>query len=79
VTSAVAQVVVQTVVPLTDGLAGYWKLDETSGTVAADSSGGGHDGVVIVILAIEQHTGAVVSGPDIIRAGSCSRTHPRSS
>jgi len=28
-----------------------------------------HDGVVIVILAIEQHTGAVVSGPDIISRG----------
>ena len=26
------------------GLAAYWKLDETSGTVAADSSYGGHDG-----------------------------------
>lgn len=28
-----------------------------------------HDGVVIVILAIEQHTGKVVSGPDIISRG----------
>jgi ribonuclease J len=28
-----------------------------------------HDGVVIVILAIEKHTGAVVSGPDIISRG----------
>ncbi len=26
------------------GLAAYWKLDETSGTVAVDSSCGGHDG-----------------------------------
>ena len=26
------------------GLAAYWKLDETSGTVAVDSSYGGHDG-----------------------------------
>jgi len=27
-----------------DGLVGYWKLDETTGTVAADSSPQGHDG-----------------------------------
>ena len=29
---------------LNDGLVGYWKLDETSGTTAADSSGYGNDG-----------------------------------
>ncbi|MBT0994195.1 Ig-like domain repeat protein [Cellulomonas sp. DKR-3] len=29
-----------------DGLVGWWKLDETSGTVAADSSGNGKDGTV---------------------------------
>ena len=29
-----------------DGLVGWWKLDETSGTVAADSSGHGRDGTV---------------------------------
>jgi hypothetical protein len=28
------------------GLVGYWKLDETSGTTAFDSSGNGHDGAV---------------------------------
>ena len=31
-----------TVIP--DGLVGYWKLDETSGTTAADSSGNGNNG-----------------------------------
>ena len=29
---------------LTDGLAGYWRLDDGAGTTAADSSGNGHDG-----------------------------------
>ena len=29
---------------INDGLVGYWKLDETSGTTAADSSGNGNDG-----------------------------------
>ncbi len=28
-----------------DGLVGYWKMDETSGTTAADSSGSGNDGI----------------------------------
>ena len=28
----------------TDGLVGWWKFDETSGTVAHDSSGNGNDG-----------------------------------
>src|SRR4030042_3065682 len=28
-------------------LIGWWKLDETSGTVAADSSGHGNDGTVV--------------------------------
>ncbi|NCC23366.1 MAG: DUF1566 domain-containing protein, partial [Alphaproteobacteria bacterium] len=30
----------------TDGLVGWWKLDETSGTTAADSSGNGNDGTM---------------------------------
>ncbi|MHC4345401.1 MAG: hypothetical protein ACYSUP_12035, partial [Planctomycetota bacterium] len=29
------------------GLAGWWKLDEDSGTVAADSSGNGRDGTLV--------------------------------
>ncbi len=29
------------------GLVGYWKLDEGSGVVAGDSSGGGHDGTLM--------------------------------
>ncbi|MBM4029566.1 MAG: DUF4457 domain-containing protein [Planctomycetes bacterium] len=30
----------------TGGLAGWWKLDESAGTKAADSLGGGHDGAI---------------------------------
>ena len=33
--------------PSDDGLVGCWKLDESSGTVAADSSGNGHDGTLL--------------------------------
>jgi len=32
---------------INDGLLGYWKLDEGSGSTAADSSGYGHDGTLI--------------------------------
>lgn len=46
-TSAVAQVTVTAVTSVTNGLAGYWKFDETSGTTAADSSGRGNPGTVI--------------------------------
>jgi hypothetical protein len=35
------------VLTITNGLVLYWKLDETSGTVAADSSGNGYNGTVI--------------------------------
>jgi len=31
---------------VTDGLVGYWKFDEGSGTTASDSSGRGHDGTL---------------------------------
>ncbi|MCB9988797.1 MAG: DUF1566 domain-containing protein [Rhodospirillales bacterium] len=31
---------------LSSGLVGYWKLDETSGTIAADSSGNGNNGTM---------------------------------
>ncbi len=31
----------------TAGLVGYWKLDETSGTTATDSSGNGYDGTML--------------------------------
>lgn len=31
---------------VTNGLVGHWKLDETSGTTAADSSGNGNDGTL---------------------------------
>ena len=31
---------------LSNGLVGWWKLDETSGTTAADSSGNGNDGIL---------------------------------
>src|SRR5262249_17086384 len=33
--------------PSTNGLAGWWKLDETEGTVASDSSGNGHAGKLL--------------------------------
>jgi hypothetical protein len=32
---------------LQQGLAGYWKFDETSGTTASDSSGNGNDGTFV--------------------------------
>lgn len=32
---------------LREGLIGYWKLDETSGEIASDSSGKGHDGTFV--------------------------------
>ena len=47
VTSSVAHVTVTAPIPVTSGLAGYWKLDETSGTTAEDASGGGHPGTVL--------------------------------
>ncbi len=31
---------------ISDGLVGHWKLDETTGTIAADSSGNGNDGTM---------------------------------
>jgi hypothetical protein len=42
VTSSVAQIDVNG--SLTEGLVGWWKFDETDGTVASDSSGNGNDG-----------------------------------
>ncbi len=33
--------------PSDDGLVGWWKLDESSGTLAADSSGYGHNGTLL--------------------------------
>src|SRR3569623_1006054 len=32
---------------INDGLIGHWNFDETSGTVAADSSGNGNNGTLI--------------------------------
>jgi uncharacterized repeat protein (TIGR01451 family) len=34
------------VTPTTDGLVGYWALNEASGSVALDSSGAGHNGTI---------------------------------
>src|SRR6185503_13098498 len=31
----------------TNGLVGWWKLDETEGTLASDSSGNGHNGTLL--------------------------------
>jgi len=33
--------------PSTNGLVGWWKFDETEGTLAADSSGNGHNGTLM--------------------------------
>jgi len=46
VTSATAQVAVGIVTSVTNGLAGYWKFDEKTGSTAADSSGLGNNGTV---------------------------------
>ena len=46
VTSAVARVTVTPVTSINNGLAGYWKFDETTGSTAADSSGLGNNGTV---------------------------------
>jgi hypothetical protein len=45
-TSSVAAITVTTVASVTNGLAGYWKFDETSGGTAADSSGNGNNGTI---------------------------------
>jgi hypothetical protein len=46
VTSATAHIVVAAVTSVTNGLAGYWRFDETAGSTAADSSGLGNNGTV---------------------------------
>jgi hypothetical protein len=45
-TSSTANITVQAVTSVTNALAGYWKLDEKSGAIAADSSGRGNDGAI---------------------------------
>ena len=47
---------------LTDGPVGYWRLGEASGTLAADASGNGHDGIYIGGVSLD-HTG-LVAGDD---------------
>ena len=37
---------------VSNGLVGHWRLDETSGTTVADSSGNGHDGTIIGSLTL---------------------------
>ncbi len=44
---------------ITDGLVAWWKLDEASGTVAADSSGNGLNGTLVNGLHFQNTTGAV--------------------
>lgn len=41
------------------GLVGWWKLDETTGTTAADSSGNGNDGTLMRMGSSKWTTGAV--------------------
>ena len=47
---------------LTDNLIGWWKLDETSGTNAADSSGGGSNGTLTTPLPQWQASGGRLGG-----------------
>ena len=46
ITSSVASVTVQAITDATTGLNGHWKLDETSGAVAVDSTVNGNNGTV---------------------------------
>jgi hypothetical protein len=43
----------------TDGLVAHWKLDETSGLIAADSSGNGNDGTLTGMIGNEWATGVL--------------------
>jgi len=43
----------------TDGLVAHWKLDETSGLIAADSSGYGNDGTLTGMIGNEWTTGVL--------------------
>ena len=46
----------QTEPDITTGLVGHWKLDETSSTTAADSSGNGNDGTMQNGLTADSHS-----------------------
>ncbi|NCC23336.1 MAG: DUF1566 domain-containing protein [Alphaproteobacteria bacterium] len=56
---------------LNDGLVGHWKLDETSGTTATDSSGNGNDGTMQGGLSADNDavTGVVGGALDLDGAG----------
>ena len=60
----------------TEGLIGWWKLDETSGLTAADSSGQGNDGTLTNMVGDEWTTGQVGGalafdgGDDVIECGN---------
>jgi len=45
--------------PSNAGLVAHWKLDETSGLVAADSSGNGNDGTLTAMVGTEWTTGVL--------------------
>jgi hypothetical protein len=47
---------------LLEGLVAYWKLDETSGTTAADSTGNGHDGTLTGATLPDWTTGIINNG-----------------
>lgn len=59
---------------VTNGLVGHWKLDETTGTTAADSTGNGHDlyydGPVSCTNATNTSSGAV-SSSIFMNSGTC--------
>ena len=46
-----------------DGPAGYWRLGETAGTVAADASGNGRNGDYTPVFVLNQ-TGLLAGDPD---------------
>ena len=52
------------------GLVGHWKLDETTGTTAVDSSGNGNDGTMLDALSADTHSTAGAVGKGINFTGN---------
>ena len=46
--------------PVSPGLVGHWKFDETSGAKAADSSGGNHDGKLLGAVRLAGKSGTAI-------------------
>ena len=45
----------------TDGLVGWWKFDEASGTIVTDASGNGHDGMIYGAARVKGRDGRAVN------------------